>query len=279
MPNNKKKKPDLADTVKQYQDQILKGFAVFGIMGLLGGGYLVHKTSEIKEQTAVESRKNVQKNKALIAKLRKLEHTKPITEEQGTENLQNAVKAGTKLANLQNQYQTTGTSAKKIAKVVRGIRPLLLSDSDDPSPWFETGNKKKPSKWIFVSKFTFTQESVNVVFENVNPDGDIYAYTIATYNPLQYKFTDFKTTVTVLGENATHSTGNQKNTVKKAQQDQINAIKKVIGKEKGYKMPSKKERQQMQKGAEKMQEKNEKKYGLDSDLPDDMKQRLKHGQH
>lgn len=275
MPDKKKKNPGFADTVKQHQDQIIKGFAVFGLAGMLGGGYLIHKTTEIKQETAIESRNNVKKNKALLAKLHKLEHTKPITEEQGTENLQNAVKAGTKLADLQNQYMTAGTSTKKIRKIVKGIRPLLLSDNDEPSPWFETGNKKKPSKWIFVSKFVFTQESVNVVFENVAPNGDVYAYTIATYNPTQYKFTNLKTTVTVLGENAALSTGNQKRTNKKALDSQVNAIRKVIGKEKGYKAPTKKQRAQMQKGAEKMQAENEQKYGLDSDLPDDLKKSLK----
>ena len=81
--------------------------------------------------------------------------------------------------------------------------------------------------------------------------------------------------MTVLGENASLSTGNQKRTNKKALDSQVNAIRKVIGKEKGYKVPTKKQRVQMQKGAKKMQAENEQKYGLDSDLPDDLKKSLK----
>lgn len=273
-PDNKKKKNNagFTETLKQYQDQIIKGFAVFGIAGLFGGGYLIHKTQEIKEETIANTKRNVAKNKVLLAKYHKLQHVKPLTEEQGTENLQNAVKAGTKMAYWQNQYAIAGTSTKKLRKIVKNIRPLLLTPDDEPSPWFETGNKKKPSHWIFVSKFTFTQESVSVVFQNVDSKGDIYAYTVATYNPVQYKFTNMKTTVTVLGQNAASSTGSSKKTRKRELDQQISAARKVMnetGAYKGYKQPSKKQREAMARGAEKMQKENEKKYGLDSDMPND----------
>lgn len=273
----KKETNSLKHWLKLYKSQLAAGLLMVGLAGGLAGGYLWHQAEVNTQETNETSKINLAKNKHLKAEYKRLKAVKPVSKAEGTLNLKNAVQAGNKLADLQNQYAKAGTNDQKIEKIVKQIRPLLLSKNDEPSPWFETGNKKVESKWIFTSKFTFTQQSVDVVFENVTKDNKLLAYTIATYLPDKMQFTDIKTTVTTLGYNATNSTGKDQASAKKQLDRQVDSIHSFLAKsEKGKKIKgfTKKQQEAREKADRELNKENAKNGGYDKDLPDDMRKNL-----
>ena len=271
-----KKQVTFKEWVKLHQDDLAKIAMGIGAAGILGGGFFFYQSRQIQENVVATSQKNIEHNKKLKLEYKKVKNKKPVSMQQGTTNLENAVKAGNKMANLQNQYSTAGTNDKKLKHIVKQIKPLLVSNDDEPSPWFSTVDAKNKGTWQFVSKFTFTQNRVGVIFEDLDKKGNLLAFTTADYLPSSGQFTNMNTTVTVLGDSAVNATGDSKKTRKRELDQQIKAIRKAIKAEGGkYKAPSKKQRQQQEKAAETMQKENEKKYGLDKDLPPDLKKSLK----
>lgn len=210
-----------------------KGMAiglVCAIVLFLGGsGYMIHHAHVVKNDTRVKLVQTNNEIKDLKLQLKKLDNKVIIDPDTGQDELVSAVKQGDELADLQNQFATAGTSDKKLHKIQKKLLKLYDSPKTDTTPWYNTEKKAQQGTWKFESRYSFSQDEVDVIFTNTDKGGRLLAYTTATYYPKKKTFGHIKVHVTADGIQASDATDKKtKKQYKKEIDKNVGKMKKVL---------------------------------------------------
>lgn len=251
-PNKNLQKPEpqesnLSKIIHNRGNMIASIATVAGVIGLLAGGYAIHKSRDFKQYTALQMVKNENTYNGLKAQYKKLKNVEVIDPTAGQTELASGVKQGDKLAELQNKFATMKATNKNMHKMKVALKQLYASSDDDTVPWFSPGKSRDAGTWKFESRFTFSQTKMQVLFTDTDTHGRLLAYTVADYLPNKKQFTNMKTTVTVNGNaNIAKTGGPSKQQQKKDLDKSINEIRKATKGKKNYKI-SHKEANELQK--------------------------------
>lgn len=249
-----------------------KGMAISLVCVILltlgGSGYMIHHAKAVKNDTRVQLVETNNEIKNLKGKLKKINNRVILDPDTGEDELVSAVKEGDELARLQNSFPSAGSSDRKLHAIQKQLVKLYATPKIDTTPWYNTGKKGDQGTWKFESRYSFSQEEVDVVFTNTSKDGRLLAYTTAVYYPKKKVFDKIKVHVTVDGQQSSDATDKEsKKQYKKNIDKDVESMKKIT---KGKNMPKtkpsskadlKKQMEQRQKLEEKAKKEGKYDYG------------------
>lgn len=145
-------------------------------------------------------------NEASIEELQKqLDSIKDpeVTVEEVEAQVYSAGDAGSRVADFQNLYRTSGTDSESTKTIAENMDRYL----DDSSniwriPWYSERVSLQGVKWQFETTYSFTEKSIPVLWTCKDEDGRLLAYATADYVGETKKFTNVDVCKTSLGVSA-----------------------------------------------------------------------------
>lgn len=128
-----------------------------------------------------------------------------------SEIVSSAKSAGDDVSVIQNDLSVTDPFKyqDKVVKLGNKMKAHLDAKSADGMPWYRPNDGTK-SEWTFRSSFSFTAQSVDVVWTCRDVfGGDLLAYSTGTYDAVTKKFSNVKTETTYAGAKHITSAGDR----------------------------------------------------------------------
>lgn len=183
-------------------ERFIAGMLAASVVLVLGGGIMIALTINDNAKFDAQYAENENKIAALTQEIQDIQNTEVATAEEVTSSIHSAYEAGEAVARLQNQYMSDSLTDAQLEATSSELDSYLADDSKNfRTPWF-TGN----GTWRFMSTFTFTQDTMDVLWECTGSN-KLYAYATGTYDSAQNRFTNIKVVTTSAGNESIAPTG------------------------------------------------------------------------
>lgn len=187
------------------------GFMAIMIISSIIVGFIYNNQAVKVSNQIVELEKKVDKIKDEIVLL----HDKSAMTDKEIEAVANsATNAGRAVADLQNRYRRLDvkTQVDEIHQTAEELGKYMDKDSENERVvWFSRYDTQKELTWKFMSTYSFTGDTMKVVWECVDSDGTIYAYATGVYNVKTTKFSEVKHALTSIGGQMVNATVENEN--------------------------------------------------------------------